>query len=101
MRWSRFYLVDNADLYCDQHSSGDKSAHRDYCKNIPGLWHLDICSIKLHLNVFGKREYLRLPSDFAFSLEREAILLPEYQVTCFGESPVIFPINVAELIRIS
>ena len=49
----------------------------------------------------AKREYLRLPSDFAFSLEREAILLPEYQVTCFGESPVIFPINVAELIHIS
>ena len=30
--------------------------------------------------------YLRPLSDFGFSLERDATLLPEYQVTCFGES---------------
>ena len=38
VRCSPFYLMDNADLYCDQHCNAGKGTHHNDCKNIPWIW---------------------------------------------------------------
>ena len=58
LRWSRFHLMDNADLHCKQERTGGEGTHRNNCKNIPTISHLDIwpCRREFH-QIASKSEF--------------------------------------------
>ena len=91
LRWSRSHLMDNADLHCKQECTGGEGTHRNNCKNIPTISHLDIwpCRREFHQIASKSKFTWGSPLDLPFPWKERPFFCLSTRWH-FSESPLSF-----------